>query len=336
MTAILDTLFGTAFSAAAAINGWGIFWIVFGSFVLQSVVFIVAASYIVFAIVLKRRDKTKWTRECSDPTDPNQLRMYNEGCAWAKANEARKTDHHIVNEGLNLYAEYYDLGFDRTVIMIAGRTEGLRYGYYFVKPYVESGFNVLTIDQRCHGLSDGKYNSLGFNEHRDLLAWCRYAHDELGAKSVYLHGICIGSACAMYAITSPDCPDYVVGMTGEGMFDQFFKSFVQHAKEKNKKLRIVLELSNLWFKHYNGHSMKEGPIDCIGRCRKPLLMLHSKKDFYSQPEFAQKLFDACPSDKKRLEWFENGAHSMLRITDTEHYDNTIKSFLKEYFDPDKT
>ena len=77
------------------------------------------------------------------------------------------------------------------------------------------------------------------------------------------------------------------------------------------------------------HSMKYGPIDVIEKMDKPLLMLHSKEDIYSTPEYAQKLYDLAGTEKKRLAWFEHGNHSMLRISDTKKYDEEIAAFLAE-------
>ena len=75
--------------------------------------------------------------------------------------------------------------------------------------------------------------------------------------------------------------------------------------------------------------MKFGPINVIEKLNKPLLMLHSKEDIYSTPEYAQKLYDLAGSENKRLVWFERGKHSMLRITDTNLYDKSIAEFLKQ-------
>ena len=61
-----------------------------------------------------------------------------------------KKDVHIVNEGFNLYGEYFDLGFDRAVIIVPGRMESLLYSYYFARPYQEKGFNVFVFDQRVY------------------------------------------------------------------------------------------------------------------------------------------------------------------------------------------
>lgn len=285
---------------------------------------------IVFIKVLKRESKDKWGRQVSSGED-DYLEMYAQGAKWQEKHKDKKRDVHIVNDGLNLYGEYYDLGFKQCVIVLSGRMEALTYGYFFAVPYAERGFNALVIDPRGHGLSDGEFNTGGFEESKDALAWARFIHDEFGIERIIFHGICIGSAGAMYAVTSENCPDYVGGMVAEGMFATFNESMKNHLRERKKPVFLLNDMINFWFKRYLGHSMKEGPIDYIGKLNKPILMLHSKEDTYSTPEFAQQLYDKCGSDKKMIVWFEHGRHSMLRITDTDRYDKAIEKFLEENF-----
>ena len=75
--------------------------------------------------------------------------------------------------------------------------------------------------------------------------------------------------------------------------------------------------------------MRKGPLDIIDTLDKPILMLQSKKDPYSTPDYAQKLFDTCGSKDKQIVWFPEGGHSVLRYIDTEKYDGSIKEFLKK-------
>lgn len=315
-------------------NIWGVIliWaIAIVAFVLFNILIsYLIISYILFVLHLKRRGKNRWTRDCSSD-DPNQLKMYDEGRKWSERYAENKQDLHIVNEGLNMYAEFYDLHSDRAVIIIPGRTEGLRYGYYFAKPYTDNGYSVLTIDQRAHGESDGKYNTLGFDEHRDIIAWIKVLKENYEIKSVLLHGICIGGACGLYAITSKSCPDCVDGLVVEGMFQRFFESFKNHMIELNKPVNPCIHFVDMWIKLITGHSMKVGPINVIDKMKKPLLLLHSKEDKYSLPHMAQELFDKCASEKKQIVFFDHGAHSMLRITDTEKYDSSITAFIHENF-----
>ncbi len=287
---------------------------------------VVYASNRVYILTLKRKDKTMWGRTVSERNE-RMLKMDAEGQRWQKAHDAYRQDVHIVHDELNLYGEYYDLGFNKAVIILSGRTESLRYGYYFSAPYSQSGFNVLVIDSRAHGLSDGEYNTVGFEESRDALAWVRFLHETYHLETILFHGICIGAAAGMLAITSPECPNCVKGMVTEGMFANFAESMKNHLIERKKLLFPIMPCIDFWSRKYTGHSMKYGPIDVISQMDKPLLMLQSLEDKYSSPDKARLMYDMCPSHNKRLVLFEKGNHSMLRLTDTTRYDDSIKSFL---------
>lgn len=328
-----SALIGTQNTGIGTIVLWAVaILLLSGLFVWILNVFV--ASYCVYTATLRRTKPEKWGREPTE-FEGQQVLMYAEGLEWQKQHAQAGREIHIVNNGLNLYGEYYDLGFDRAVMILSGRTESLRYGYYFAKPYAESGYNVIVLDPRAHGRSDGEFNTVGFEESKDALAWARFAHKELGMKQIVFHGICIGAAGGMFALTNGDCPDYVAGMVTEGMFANFGESVKNHMIERKKPLFMIYRMTDNWMKHYTGHSMDYGPIDVIDRLEKPLLMLHSREDRYSTPHLAQKLYDRAGSQQKRLVWFEHGKHSMLRITDTELYDSSIKRFLAECFEQNK-
>ena len=297
------------------------------SVVIAYLISTVIASRCVFFATLERRIKKEKGR-IIPIVNERTLKMDEIGQAWQKEHNEYKNDVHIVNNGFNLYGEYYDLGYDRTAIILSGRTESLRYGYYFARPYTDGGYNVLVIDSRAHGYSDGKYITVGFEESKDALAWTRFLNETYGMEKIIYHGICIGAASGMLAITSPDCPDCVKGIVTDGMFANFWESMKNHLIEVKKLLFPVMECINFWFKLHTGHSMRKGPIDVIHKMDKPILMIQSKKDKYSKVENAIKMFDICPSSEKKLVLYEEGDHSMLRLTDTETYDTEIGLFLK--------
>ncbi len=313
---------------------WEILYYILLAIILSSIVFyfvsVFIAAYCVYTTILKRKTKEQWGRAVSDQS-ANHLKMDAIGIEWQKENDAYKEEVHIVHDGLNLYGEYYNFGFDKAVIILSGRTESLRYGYYFARPYSDLGFNVLVLDPRAHGLSDGVYNTVGFEESKDVLAWVNYLNETYALNSIMFHGICIGAAGGMLAITSPDCPENVVALVTEGMFANFGESMKNHLIERKKLMFPIMQAINFWMKVYTGHSMKKGPINYIHKMNKPLLMLQGKKDNYSLLEYAEKMYNLCPSESKRLVLFDEGAHSMLRITDTKKYDLAISQFIKDYF-----
>ncbi len=304
--------------------------IVIGAIVLLIVIHLcvtLVAATITFVTTLVRRNKKKWDRSLHFKVEP-QITMDGIGIEWMKENIQYKEDVHVVNGKINLYGEYFDFGSDKCVMILSGRTESLRYGYYFAKPYAESGYNVLVMDPRAHGNSDGVFNTLGREESKDDLQWIKFLSEEKGIKQIVLHGICIGAAGGMYTITNPQCPDCVVGIVTEGMFANFYESMRNHLIEFHTLVFPVMQTINLLHRICTGYTMRKGPLDVIDTLDKPILMLHSKEDPYSTPDFAQKLYDKCGSKNKEIVWFPKGGHSVLRFIDTEKYDSSIKAFLK--------
>lgn len=288
-------------------------------------------SYVVYRITLVRTSPDKWTRECSIKDDDEQVEMYKEAEKWLSLYVDKKSDVDIENEGFHLFGEYLDFGADKAVIIIAGRTEGCKYSYYFAEPYRRAGYNVLVIDNRAHGLSDGKYNSLGLKEYSDIIAWGKFLHEQKNNSKIVLHGICIGSATALYALISDSCPEYMVGMVADGMYVDFKETTKNHMIEQKRKVYPCLNIIMWMFKLFTKEdAVKNGPIKVIERLKKPILFIYSKEDIYSMPDKAQLLYDTCKSQKK-LEWFDKGGHSRVRINNQEKYDNTIVKYLEETF-----
>lgn len=305
----------------AAIVGLGIFFGVLSCFV---------ASFMVYDRTFRRSPRNPWN---GDPASfsPEQKRMDAEGMAWYHDHETYARDVHIVRDGLRLYGQYFDFGSDRAVIMLSGRTDCHRYAYFYAKPYAEAGLNVLVIDARAHGKSDGEFNSLGFEEGRDALAWASMLHEEQGIGTVIFHGICIGAAAGMLAITASDCPDYIKGIVTDGMFPNFGESLKNHLIERKKPIILLYWLIHRRHIHFTGHDMDVGPLDVIGRLDRPLLMLHGLADRYSKPDDAQKLFDLAGTEQKSIVWFEKGEHSLLRYIDAPRYDEAIRDYLAQHF-----
>lgn len=291
----------------------------------------IVTSLFVFRNTLTRRSKKKWARRVPKKISTDSQKMYAAGIAWSKENAEYKKDVHIEHDGLNLYGEYYDFGYDRCVMILSGRTESSTYCYYFAPPYAKNGFNVLVIDHRAHGLSDGNINTVGFEESGDNVEWLKLLQNEFGIKSVIIHGICIGSAGGLYTIFRSNCPDIIDGIVAEGMYANFFESLKNHVIQYRLSTFFVLDMVNVWMMKITGHSLKVGPIDIIHKLDKPFLMLHSKEDKYSLADLAEQIYEKAGSKHKRIVWFEKGKHSYLRITDTAKYDSSIEQFISEIY-----
>lgn len=288
--------------------------------------FIVA--YILFSMHLKRRKPETWARVDYGET-PLQDEMYKRGKVWSQESASYMKEVQIENDGLKLFGEFYDFGYDKVALIVPGRSDSLTYSYYFAKPYVESGYNILVIDMRAHGLSEGKYNTIGCKEYRDILKWIEFIHEEYHMQKVVIHALCVGAQSVIRAITNEACPKYVEAFVVEGMYTTFYETFKTHAIHLGYPCFPAVQLIDVWTRIFIGQTIFYGPINEIHKINIPFLMLHGKQDVFSLPEKAEVLYEKCGSAVKELAWFEEGAHSQLRISNEKLYDEAICSFLRK-------
>ena len=284
----------------------------------------------VYNDTLVRNSPEKWGRVCSDTTNEEQVQMWNEGIIWAEDNAEFRKELTVENDGLKLCGEYFDFGKDKCVVILPGRCESLIYSYYFAKPYKDAGCNVLVIDTRAHGNSEGKYNTIGYKESGDTLTWINYVENSFGIHEFYIHAICIGTSTAMLLMTKDNCPESVKCLVTEGCYSSFRETYKRHMIYDKRPLFPVLDLIILNIRMHTGSKLtRNAPIRLVKKMRQPVLFLFGELDAFSIPEKSRKIFDRCASKKKKLIWFDKGAHSHLRINNTEKYDREIIEFLSE-------
>ena len=282
----------------------------------------------VYLHTLSKKYAGGWGRVCSAPNNPEQVKMWDDGLAYMAQFAKQKHDVQIENDGLKLYGEFYDFGSKKTALFLAGRCECLMYSYFYAKPYKESGYNLLFIDPRSHGLSEGKLSTVGIKESTDVLAWMKYIAKEFNQESFALHCVCVAGAAGLLAITNKDNPGLVERITIDGAFTNFKEFYRRHYVDLGHKIFPVFHLIWMWFRIYTGVSvMESNPEKCLSTLELPVLFIHSKNDKYSVPENAEKMFNNCPSAKKQIVWFSEGTHSHIRNNATEKYDQAIKDFL---------
>ena len=307
--------------------------IIVGSVLLFIILFgilpILIVSSKVFTAQLVRDKSTKWGRECSAPDNAEQVRMYEVGLEWANEFKDKREEVEITNDNLHLVGEYFNFGSDKCVIILQGRTESLWYSYYYAKPYSDMGYNVLVIDSRAHGLSEGKYNTVGLKEYKDILKWAELIKEKYKIETFVLHGICIGSATALYTITS-DTNDYFKAIITDGMYTNFYETFKTHMIYDKRPVHPFIDFVRIIMKIRTGVDMKSyGPEKALLKLNKPILFLYSKEDSFSLPEKSKYLYSITPYEKE-IVWFDHGAHSHIRINNLEKYDNAVKDFCEKY------
>ena len=287
----------------------------------------------IFDSLFVRKDKKKWSREApSDVKNEEMLQMWNQAKDFMATNRKYESDVHVLAEdGLNLYGQYYDFGGKEAVIIMPGRPETLVYSLFYAESYRKAGVNVLVIDTRAHGESDGVLHGCGYMERLDIYACARWLEEKKKIDRIILHGICVGSSACIHAASDPECPKTIVGLVTDGAYVSFYETLWLRVK-RNSKIHPFTCVS--YFRHrikkaYGYDIKKDGPIYRMKDIAIPTLMMASKEDIFSLPEKTELLYSSLPeTTQKRLVFFPHGAHSHLRIVNPSLYDSSVEEFVE--------
>ena len=117
----------------------------------------------------------------------------------------------IENDGLVLQGYLkQNPNSDCFVILIHGYTGSGRTMLEYADYYTQNGYNILIIDHRAHGNSEGKFCTMGIKETGDVLSWIDFLITINPNAKIVLHGISMGAATTMTVSGSDNLPSNVI------------------------------------------------------------------------------------------------------------------------------
>jgi len=317
-------------------------WVIFG---IYTAVFLAGVSILIFLLLILliflntsyRSPFKKRIRECTQKKDDLQMRMFCEGVDWAEKHNDKREQLHIVSDGLNLYGEYINFGFDKCAVILQGRAESLLYSYYFTDVYAKNGYNILVVDLRSHGLSDGICQTGGIKESDDIVLWIKLIKEKFNIIDFTIHGICIGGATAVYTYIKlkNEGKDLVKRIVTDGLFKSYYELFKAHPKAYKAPILPVVYAATyvvffLIFILTGVRPFKETPIKYMKDIDIPILFICSAMDKFSTKPNSEELFKACASEYKEIRFFPKGRHSHVRASQKTEYDELITKFLQKH------
>lgn len=158
------------------------------------------------------------------------------------------------------------------------RTTGKDDFAFLVRACLSDGYNCLVVDQRSHGMSGGRYISLGYLEKMDILAWTDFLILEKVPKAIVWFGKSLGANAALHNLSAnQNIPNVVKGVIAENSFSSFRKLF---AYMQSKLLRLpswlpVLPVINLlyWGRFRKGIDSAVS-VNHLAHNRLPILFIH--------------------------------------------------------------
>ena len=234
------------------------------------------------------------------------------------------------HDGLKLFGRYYhiadgaplDIGFhgyrSSWLTDFAGGSE-LSF---------QMGHNLLLVDERAHGNSEGKTISFGIQERLDVLSWTEYAVERFGPEvKILLYGISMGAATVLMASDLP-LPENVKGIVADCPYSSAL-DIIQHVG-KNMPIPncLIKPFVILGAKIYGGFDIRETTAQkAVAHAKIPILIVHGEKDGFVPAQMSD-ITDKNPKLISRYT-FPEADHGISYLVDTPRYRKLVTEFVNK-------
>lgn len=237
----------------------------------------------------------------------------------------------LSEDGLRLCGKLYHGKKDAPLILFFHGYHGMAAwdGYGFFQLCKTNGFNLLTIDERAHGKSEGNVITFGIKERYDCKLWTEYAVKRFGEGTViFLAGVSMGAASVMMSLTL-GLPGNVRGIIEDCGYsgpEDIIKETIRAKKLPVKPVYQLIKLGAYLFGHFDLEA--DTALGAVQQTNIPILFIQGERDSVVPPSMGVELYEACRTPKKWM-LIEGADHANSAMTDYETYEKVILNFIKE-------
>lgn len=234
-------------------------------------------------------------------------------------------------DGLRLFGKCYIASADAPwLIMLHGYRSGAERDFCGgLKFGIDSGFNVLLVDQRAHGKSEGKCLTFGIKERYDCLTWINYVISQAGGScKIALYGMSMGAATVLMAAGS-ELPKNVACIVADCGYTSPKAIIKKVIREMHYPVFPTYALVRLGGMLFGGFDIEEySAVQAMEKCDIPVLFIHGDDDRFVPCDMGRENHRHCRAEGKKLLIVPNAGHGMSYMSDKKAYLGTVSEFLK--------
>ena len=233
-------------------------------------------------------------------------------------------------DGLKLHGTFYPRQNTKKVaICFHGYTSDGASDYASLgKFYLEHDFQVLLVDERAHGKSEGTYIGFGCLDRKDALCWINWVIGRCGGQTqIILHGISMGAATALMT-TGLTLPVQVKGVISDCAFTSP-KAVFSHVLRSMYHLPAfpMIQIADYVNRKKAGYGLDEcNAAREVKKAKIPALLIHGSADTFVPCRMCDEIYENYASAKTKL-IVEGAAHAESYYKDMDAYEKAMNEFL---------
>ena len=289
------------------------------------------AAYFFRRTMIRQNAKTERTMNMAGTNWDQYMPMIQKMKSWMM--EQNREDVWIRSwDGLKLHGTCFPgSGGKKAVICFHGYTsKGMSDYIGLSNYYLSRGYQMLLVDERAHGDSEGTYIGFGCLDRLDAVRWIEYVQKRLGQDcEIWLHGISMGGATVLMT-GGLELPSAVKGIISDCGFTSAWDVFASVLKDQYHLPAFpILNIADKWVQDRAGYRLAQCNSACeVKKCQVPVLLIHGDADNFVPSRMCREIYDNCPGEKDIL--IVHGAgHAECFYKAKDQYEEKLTEFLEK-------
>jgi alpha-beta hydrolase superfamily lysophospholipase len=238
-----------------------------------------------------------------------------------------ETAHLTTSNHLTLEGWYIPVDSSKgTVVLVHGMSQNKSMLLSEAYEFMYLGFNVMLIDLRAHGNSNGNVSTIGFLESEDV----KLAYDYVGKKgerNIILYGVSLGATVITKAIYDYDLSPSRIIL--EMPFEKLERLFGKRGTMLGFSQEPFGALVTFWASVERGfNAFKVNTSKYAEKVKCPVLLQYGALDKIISAKETNSIFEHIASNNKKLVGYENADHEFFLNKDPLKWRKEIKDFLQ--------
>ena len=172
------------------------------------------------------------------------------------------------------------------VLMLHGFGGTWRDSLAFSRIYAAHDCNIMLVDMRAHGESEGEWAGSGWLDRRDVVAWCSWITARTGEDAqIIIHGQGMGATAALFAAEESDFPTQVRAIISDSAYTDTWNEATLRLGTGFAKPQPALDLYRIALrKAKEGYDLADANVlTTLPSVTTPLFIMQGEKDTSTPP-----------------------------------------------------
>lgn len=284
-----------------------------------------------FACKRVRDKKSKGKEKLAEVTPDPKNQVIQDGMTYLKAQPQEEVSIKS-HDRLTLRGIFYPAHgnkSERTILCVHGfYSYGLHDFGAVAEFYLNNQCNMLVIDHRAHGRSEGTYRTFGVKERLDVAGWAQWLADRDARTPIYLDGISMGCSSVLMACSLP-LPKQVAGVIADCGYTSPKEIFTHVLKLWFRLPPFpVLPVAGIFCRIIAGFSIHEDTRLHVANLKLPIMFFHGEEDNFVPTYMSQQNYEVCTSPYKSIKITPKAGHGESYLMDCSGCETHIKEFWR--------